>query len=520
MQINRLVLSTLVALMLLFPHAYSEDVVSLTLEECIVKAMENNLKVAVEVYNPELAEANLSLAKEMFMPRFDLSFGSRHMEEPSYWWLQGEDMVIDKTSNYSMALVQRVPTGGSLTLSLNSYQTKTNQSFQLINPRYGSTLQFDFNQPLLRDFGFKVSRKEIIIAQNNLDISLNQYKSVLTDIIYRVQEAYWNLVFSVEDHKVKKQSLELAEKLRQKNKREVELGKLAPIELLNAEAVVASREAELLQAEALIRRNQDALSSIMNLESAEKVDSLKLIPLDQPEFVKRAVSFEEALETAKSMRPELAIQKKTIESNELNFSIAKNKMLPGLDLNLSYWSPGISGDRLIYLDDNPFLGIVVGKEKGSPSDSLGDAFNFLYKNWSIGLTLTFPLSNVLSRAEYVRSRMELEKSRASIKEMENQITLEVKDAVREIETSAKRVEAFRLARELAQKRLEAEEKKLEVGMTTNFFVLQYQEELAGARSQELRALVDYNLAWSKLEKAVGTSLENRNVKIRHQSTGF
>ncbi len=377
MQINRLVLSTLVALMLLFPHAYSEDVVSLTLEECIVKAMENNLKVAVEVYNPELAEANLSLAKEMFMPRFDLSFGSRHMEEPSYWWLQGEDMVIDKTSNYSMALVQRVPTGGSLTLSLNSYQTKTNQSFQLINPRYGSTLQFDFNQPLLRDFGFKVSRKEIIIAQNNLDISLNQYKSVLTDIIYRVQEAYWNLVFSVEDHKVKKQSLELAEKLRQKNKREVELGKLAPIELLNAEAVVASREAELLQAEALIRRNQDILSSIMNLESGEKIESLKLIPLEQPDFIKKTVSFMEAIETAKNMRPELA-----------------------------------------------------------------------------------------------------------------------------------------------RKRLEAEEKKLEVGMTTNFFILQYQEELTDARSQELRALVDYNLAWSKLEKAMGTSLKERNVKIKRFSSGF
>lgn len=516
----RLIFIVSVASLFLFSYAASEEVSSLTLEECIVKAMENNLKIAVEIYNPELAEANLSLAKEMFMPRFDLSFGSRRMEEPSYWWLQGEDTVIDKTSDYSLALIQRIPTGGNLTLSLNSYQAKTNQSFQLINPRFGSTLQLDFSQPLLRDFGFKVSRKEIIIAQNNLDISLNQYKSVLMDIIYRVQEAYWNLVFSVEDHKVKIQSLELAKKLQQKNKREVELGKLAPIELLNAETEVATREAELLQAEALIRRNQDILSSIMNLNTSEKMESLKLIPLDQPEFFKKPVYFEEALNSARRMRPELAVQKKTIESNEINFSFAKNKMLPGLDLNLSYWSPGISGDRLIYQDDNPFLGIVIGKEKGSPSDSLEDALNFLYKNWSVSLTLTLPLSNILSRAEYVRAKMELEKSQASIKEIENQILLEVKDAAREIETSAKRVEAFRLAKELARKRLEAEEKKLEVGMTTNFFVLQYQEEFANARSQELRALVDYNLAWAKLEKAMGISLENRNIKIKHLSSKF
>ena len=188
-------------------------------------------------------------------------------------------------------------------------------------------------------------------------------------------------------------------------------------------------------------------------------------------------------------------------------------MLPGLNFNLSYWSPGLSGDRLLYSGDNPFSGIVIGKEAGSATDSLRDALKLLYKNWSVSLTLSLPLSNLLTRADYVKARMELEKSQLELKNIEKQSLLEVKDAVREIETSAKRVNAYRLARELAEKRLEAEEKKLNVGLTTNYFVLQFQEELANARSMELKALVDNNLAWAKLEKALGISLDKRNIKI-------
>jgi outer membrane protein TolC len=238
-----------------------------------------------------------------------------------------------------------------------------------------------------------------------------------------------------------------------------------------------------------------------------------LKPKDYPRFEPREISQEEAIQQALLKRPELKSQQKLIESNQLNFSFARNQLLPGLDLNFSYWSPGVSGDRILYLNDNPFLGVIVGKEEGSASDSLRDAFRLRYKNWAVALTLSLPLSNVLTRAEYVKTRLELEKSQLALKELERQIRLEVKNAIREIKTSAKRVEAFRIARQWAEKRLRAEERKLQLGLTTNFFVFQYQEELANARSQELRALVDYNLAWAKLEKAMGISLEKRNIRL-------
>lgn len=492
--------------------AQEKQVLSLSLEDCIIQALKNNINVAIEVYNPEIAEAQLSLAKEIFLPRFDLSLGSQNTEQPSYWWIQGAETIKTDLSQYSLSLVQKIPTGGNFTLSLNSYRTSTNQAFQLINPRYGSTLQLEFTQPLLRGFGYRISRKEIIIAQNNLDISENQFKTVLLETIYQVQEAYWNLVYAYEDYQVKKDSLKLAEVSLAKTKKEVELGKVAPIELLNAQTTVAQREAELLQAEALVAQSEDALRNVLNLPQDKDLPP-QLKPKDYPRYEPREISLEEAIQQALLRRPELKSQQKLIESNQLNFSFARNQMLPGLDLSFSYWSPGVSGDRLLYLNDNPFLGVIIGKEKGSATDSLRDAFGFRYKNWSVALTLSLPLSNVLSRAEYVKSRLELEKSQLALKELERQIRLEVKNAIREIKTSAKRVEAFRIAREWAEKRLRAEERKLQLGLTTNFFVFQYQEELANARSQELRALVDYNLAWAKLEKAMGVSLDKRNIRL-------
>lgn len=501
--------------MLLWMAVYSngQEVLSLSLEDCIIKVLKQNLRVAIETYNPELAESSVTGAKETFMPRFDLSYDTRQEENPSYWWIQGAETVESDYSNYSFSINQQIPTGGSLSLSLISYKSDTNQAFQLINPRYGSTLQLDFSQPLLRNFGFKVSRKEILVAQNNLDISHNQLKSVLLDTIYSVQEAYWNLFYAIENFKVKQQSLELGRDLLAKNKKEVEVGKLAPIEILNAEAVVAQREADILQAETLIKRSEDVLRNLLNLSDEQESNLEKIVPLDKPSFISKKVFLKEAVGIAMTNRPNLKVYKKNVETRELNLSVAKNQMLPGLDLRFSYWSPGISGDRLLYQDDNPFLGLVIGKEKGRGTDSMRDALKLLYKNWTVGLTLSIPLSNFLTKASLAKANLELEQSFLEFENAEKQVLLEVRDAVREIETNTKRVEAYRLARELAEKRLEAEVRKLEVGLTTNYFVLEFQEGLANAKSQEIKSLVDYNLALAKMEKALGTSLENRSIRI-------
>jgi len=501
-------------LILFFKPCYSqqEEALSLTLEECVIRALKDNLNVAVEVINPELADTFVTKAKETFMPRLDIGFGNQRIANPSSWWLEQADTVINKDLNYSAALVQKIPTGGNFSFSLNNNRYETNSGFQVINPRYGSTLRFGLTQPLLKNFGFKVSRREIIVARNNLDISINQFEKTIIDTIYGVEEAYWYLVYAIEDYKVKQQSLKLAQDLLAKNKKEVEVGKLAEIEILNAEAVVASREADILQAEALVRRNEDMLKDLLNIIEDEELTPKKIIPLDMPSFVQKEISLGEALRKALEKSPDLKMKKKTLETNELDLKVAKNQVLPGLDLEFSYWSPGLSGTEIIFDPLNPF-GPPIGTIDHPTSDALKDAVGFKYNNWSVGLTLSLPLSSFTTKADYARAQMEIEKSQLELVNLEKQVFLEVRNAVRDVETNFKRVQAYRVSRELAQKRLEAEVKKLDVGLTTNYFVLQYQEELARERSLELNSLVSYNLALARLEKSLGTSLEKRDIEI-------
>jgi len=487
--------------------------IPLTLEDSIVRALKNNLNLAVEVFNPEMADATLSRAKEAFLPSLDFNYDSQKNQEPPYWFIQGAGTLTSKVTSYGASVVQRIPTGGNISVSLQGYKSDTNQAFQLINPRYGNTLRFDITQPLLRDFGPKVARREILVSRNNLDISRSQLETTLMNTVYEVQEAYWNLVYAIENLNVKKQSLQLARDLLAKNKKEVEVGTLAPLEVLNAEAAVAQREADILQAEALIRRGEDVLKSLVNPSAEGDMRALRLVPTDKPDFEPTAISLDEALAQARENRPDLAANRTTILNSRIDFSVARNQLLPKLDLKLSYWSPGISGDRIIYLNDDPFLGIIIGKEKGGGSDAFRDATKLLYKNWTVGLTLSVPVADVVGRANLALARIALDQSTARLKNQEQQIFLEVGDAVRSIETDAKRVDAYRIARELAAKRLEAETKKLGVGLTTNYFVLQYQEELANARSMEIKALVDYNLSLSRLERSVGSSLRTRNITV-------
>lgn len=492
----------------------ADRTIALTLDECLELALKNNLNLVVEKYGPEIAEATASRAREIFIPSFDLAYGRQRQESPPYWWIQGTTTIVTKYQDYSLALNQKLPTGGYLSLSFANYRSDTTQAFQLINPRYGSTIRVDLNMPLLRDFGPKMARREIILAEKNKDVAWKQYEASLTETIYLVEEAYWNLVFAVENLKVKQYSLKLAKDLLRKNQKEVEVGKLAPIELLNAEAEVASREAELIQAERMVERAEQILRNLINIEADPEKANFIIGPKDQPEFVPRRPYPEQALALAFKKRPELEQQRKNIEIREFNLVVAKNELLPRLDLQFSYWSPGISGDRLLYLDDNPSFGVIVGREKGSAVDSIRDALKLLYQNWNVALNFSFPLSNLTSRANYASARLELERSQARLKSLEQQVRLEISDTIRDIETNAKRVEALRIARETAEKRLLAEEKKMTVGLTTNYFVLQYQAELANARSLELRAIVDYILAWARLEKLTGESLERYRGRIK------
>jgi len=486
--------------------------VSLTLEDSIVKALKNNLNVAAEVINPELASASVSMAKQYFTPTFQVDLTGNRMEQLSTWSLQNAGTYITKTTGSTASISQQIPFGGRFTASLSYDYQKNNQLFQSYNPSYTSRLNLALIQPLLRNFGWTVSRREIVVAQNNFEVSRNQFKTVLIDMVYSVEAAYWNLVYSIENLKTLQQALQSGRDLLVKTKKEVEVGQKAPIEVLNAEATVARREADILQAEAMVKRSQDRLKILLNLEADPEAKDLSILPADTPAFKPYQTSLDEAMTMALARRPDLEAAKTSIDTKRINFRVAKNQLLPQLDLQLVKASPGISGAQFIYDPNNPFLPPTPG-DPGSAGEAFRNAFKFLYNNWTAGLTLTIPFGDVVGRANYAYAKLDLEQTQARLKNQEQQIFLEVSDAVLALETAAKSVDAYRIARELAEKQLEAEMKKLAVGMSTNYFVLTYQDALASARSLELRALVDYNVAVANIAKVTGSTLETRNITL-------
>ena len=502
-----------VAVFLLFVGLQAQETKkSLSLEDCILKAMRDNLNVSVEVLSPELDDTSISLARERFLPSLTFGYNLQSTNSPSFSFIEADETITSDYYDYSARLSQIIPTGGNFTITLSSYKSETNQKFLSVNPRFGSTLRFAFTQPLLRNFGFKINRNEIIIARNNREMSENQFKRVLMDTIYEVESAYWNLVHSREDLEVKKQSLELARDLLIKNKREVEVGTLAPIEILSAQSEVATREADILQAEAMVKNNEDQLKTVINLAGEGEGVDIEILPVDKPNFTLREVSFEEALTIALHKRPDLQATKVDIESKELNLSYAKNQLLPDLSLTADYWSPGVSGTLIVYDPLDPF-GPPIMTIPGGSSAALKDAFGLRYENWAVGLTLSIPLNTIFSRAQQARARVDLKQTTLRLKNQEQQVALEIKNAVRAVQTDYKRVQAYRVARELAEQKLNAEEKKLKVGLTTNYVALQYQRDLANARSAELRAIIDYNLSLARLDRSMGTSLEKKNIKL-------
>jgi outer membrane protein TolC len=486
---------------------------AMTLKDCIAQAVKRNLGVAVQVYSSELADIAVARSREKFLPSLSFEYGNQDQNSASYSWIDASDQVTTLYKNYSGSFDQLIPFGGSFSIALSGYRNQTNARFQTINPRYGSTLSFSFSQPLLKDFGWGISRRDILIARNNRDIGENDLKRTLLDTVYSVEQTYWQLVLSIESLKVRQQSLKLAEDLYEQSRKKVQIGTLAPKEILTVQSDVASRKADILQAASQVKDYTDALKAQINTLDPTAGGGEDIVPADLPPFQKVEIGVEEAFAAALRNRPDLQSTTLAVRNRELDYAYARNQLLPRLNLSANYWSPGIGGDQIIYLDNNPLTGVVIGTTPGGADMALRDAFGFKYKNWSVSVSLDVPLSSIVSRAAAAQAKASLDQETARLKNVEQQAYLEIRTAVRALQTNYERVDAYKAARELAEEKLAAEQAKLEAGLTTTFVVLSYQRDVANARLMELSALVDYTLSIARLEKAMGTSLDTKGIQL-------
>jgi len=498
----------------------AKGTLSLSLDECIVKALKDNLGVAIQILGPEISGEGVTRAQEKYIPTLSFSARPSKSESASYSYLDASESLVDKTVNFTfLNASQSLPTGGTFTLDFTGYRTTTNRRGTTIDPRFGSTLRFNVTQPLLRNFGFKMARREILVAMNNLGVSEETLKKTLSDTVYNVESAYWNLVYSIENLDVRRQSLQLAKDLLDKNQRSVEVGTLAPMEVLSARAEVATREADLIQAETQIRSNEDQLRLLLNIGGDEDKTITAVVPKDKPTYVQKTVDLEEALATAIQNRNDLEISRNGLETEKLNLSYAKNQNLPDLNLTASVYAPGIDGTRIFYIG-SPLDGIVDYTVPGGMGGALKQTTGFKYPNWNVGLTFSLPLANLISKANLAQARLNMRQAMLELENQKAQIFLEIKNAVRSVEANYKRILAYTTARELAEQKLAAEEEKRRVGLSTNYMVLQFQRDLANARISELNAIISYNVSLASLDKSMGTNLKSKNINLSEIAPGL
>lgn len=490
-----------------------DEAVRLTLEECLAMAIRNNLGVAVALREPEIAARGVAMAKEKFLPVLSFGQGFSREIQPSSSWFDGSDR-LDLTSRVTSAGVrQYLATGGDLALEFSAARTDTNERALTVNPSYRSLLRLTFRQPLLKDFGPRAARQEIVIAGYSLDISRQEAWKSLQDTVYGAEEAFWNLVFALEDLKIKQESLRLAQNLLERNRKAVEAETMAPVNVLNARVQVASREAEILKVEAGAGNAEDELKRVINLAAENQAaDSLHIITQGTPAGEEREVTLDEAMAVALRNRPDLEALRIGIRTEEARVGYARNQTRPGLSLIGSLSSPGLSGTTLIYPAEDPFSD-PINRIPGGRLGSLKDVFGFKYANVSFGFTLDLPVGDLTSRAAYAQARIELEQRTLELKDLEQEVLTEIKIALRETVTNRRRIQALKTARELAEEQLRAEEEKLRAGYSTTYFVLQYQSELSIQRSLELEAMIAYRLSLARLKRELGTYLAENNIRI-------
>ena len=479
--------------------ANANEPLSLTLQETIETVLKNNISISVQSYNSKINEQFIFEKEADFDPTVDFEFTVGEETRQS-----ASTLADSKTRNldydWDFSVSQKFVTGGDYELTMDNNKNQSSSSRTSLNPIYSSDLALTVTQPLLKDFGIDLNKREIYIAKNDQKISDHQFTEKVIATIAETENIYWDLVFSIEDLKVKETSLQRARDLEKQVKAQVDVGTLAELEILQAKSNVASREERLLNAQNLIDDNGDNLKSILNFSFDSEEGLKEIIPADSPVFEPGAEnSLEEALKTALIHRPDLLAKKMELENRNIEAKYNENQTLPTLDLVGSLGLNGLSGDS--------------STKNGSYDSALSEAFSTDFRLWQFGINLSYPLGNRAAKSKLAIKRLEVAQLLLDIKDLEKTIVVEVREAHRQIKTDIKRVQATRVGRKLAEEKLNAEEKKFKVGLSTSFNVLEFQEDLAEEQSNEIKAVIDYNKSLNRLNQVMARTLEAHDIKL-------
>lgn len=473
--------------------AAEENALKLSLRDCLILALHNNMDIKVEGLNPGIGLAQLLQAKGVFDPVFQVVGDRLKSKRPSSSILEGRTSIETLSDQYSVTFGEKFITGGSyeLRFSHRRYDTDT-FIYKDYVPQYTNNLIISLSHPLLKNAWRTFNAGMIRIESNSCEISKKDFINRVMDILFNVESEYWNLVFYRENLEVKKLSLKEAEELLRINRIKVEAGVYPGNEIVYALAGVAQRKTEVLAAEKDLKDAEDRLKQqILSLHELEEWE-VSIIPTEQPAVPKLApLDWEsEALE-ALEKRPDLEGSALDIQNKDIAVAMAENQLLPTFDVRGSYSWNALSLDF---------------------RDNVRDIFSDHFRDWGVGITFEVPLGNRSAQGSLRKARLEKRRSQLNHQILIHDTVRQVREAVRRVETAWKLVFQTRRTVEATLEQLRSEEKKLEVGSSTSYNVLLILEDLAVAESNNKRAILDFQIALANLDKVKGVLLEKNGIQ--------
>ena len=514
----------------------------LTLREALKLALENNKDIEVARANVKIAEFDLLGTRGAYDPRLSSQSYFERVKTPISNFLSGgSNGAVTQTDYTGTARLEGLATkgGGSYRIDFSSIRLNSNNQFAALNPQYPLALSFSFTQPLRRGLRTDNPRRLIQIAKKNLSLSDVQFRQRAIDTITSVQRAYWDLVFALRNLQVQRDAVHDARTQLEHNKRLVNEGQLAPIDIVAAEAQVSGFEQTLFSALEDVARSENSLKSMIAQNRQAPIWTAAIVPTDAVDLAAPDISLPAAMKLAMDNRPELQQSNLSREINQIDQTYYRDQTKPEVDLVGSYGVLGLAGtvstnsinpfssttqirDQVNLLSQLAGLPLLpVPPPQTFPSNligGVGQSFDNLllnrFNNFRVGISVNLPLRNRTAQAQLGRSLVEGQRIATQREQLEQAIQVDVRNALQVVRSTEARLRAAAANRSAGEQQYESEKRKLDAGQSTVFLVLDRQTALTTARGNELRAQTDLNKAIADLQRATGNALNVNSIVVR------
>jgi outer membrane protein len=462
-------------------------------EEAVQLALEQNLGIQIERVNPRIQDVAVAQARSLWVPTVSSTLSNNSTTSQAISAFSGgQTQVNDSRFTTLFGVNQLLPAGGNYAVSWNNWRATSTNIFNSFNPQLSSTLSLNVTQPLVRNFKIDTTRQLLQLSRKDRDASDLQLRSTIVATTRNVKNAYFELVYQISSLNAAQQSLDLAKRVLSDNEKRVQIGTMAPIDIVEAQSEVARNEESVIIAQAAIKSAEDQLRALIYDPSSPDFWTLTIEPSETAPFQAQSVNVDEAMRRAVANRVDIKQAINGLEHGDINLRYYRNQSLPDVSAQLSYSSAAAGGVQLSPITSlSPTTPRSIVGQRGYGT-VLGDAFGSAFPAWTLGVTISYPIGASTADANLARTKLQYSQSETQLKNLQLQVATQVREVGRQVQTNQKRVDTTRVARELAERRLEAAEKKFAAGIETSFFVFQAQRDLSTARTSEVRAISDYN----------------------------